>query len=622
MAANVHIASKALVRVCAPSDNGSVSRQYHMDLVTNQDRFYSRVYLFLDASHVQSLKICDNKTEAVPSGVASYFVKQARCKSSDDVLGIRFVLKGNAALVAPDLPLQKRKSSFVDIEALLQIGQCETFTVYMSSNSISRDRLSALCIALAKGVLKPAPESVIGGLYATANSKIVTHLDDLWALSQPEGPPAYDPSTAHEASDDEPTGQPDFRPLSSLSASRKRQTSSPASRQTPSKRRLLAKKADPKPWELAIAAQAAQIAALCAQVSTLCEEVQRLRCAKVVDAGPNPVPYCVSPSHASTVVNNNEEFVMIVRDNIIDQQEQRALLNAGFDYNDEQIELPHPCTPPLWSPREVNTPIEVSTPTKVIVATRGDSSVETDTSTNLDVSFQAQNSSTHCPSSPHIRPTFLARGTEIERKNALKAQHVREMLEALPNELVLEILSESRVQDLLAIQQGPAQAETLVGSDQIAVTKVEQTVTGHMDTDKYTDDYFNQKVKQAFKSLVHQRLDRLVHDQLPLATELFFRSAVEDLRDQFYEDCKANEAGLRETVDEGCTMLHDETEKCTTEINDLIQDRLDELEHQSNEFRITTGEQLACLGYWSDQFANSTGDKERATKITKRCMSV
>jgi hypothetical protein len=196
------------------------------------------------------------------------------------------------------------------------------------------------------------------------------------------------------------------------------------------------------------------------------------------------------------------------------------------------------------------------------------------------------------------------------------------MLEALPSELVLEILSEPRVQDLLALRQGPAQAETLFSSDHVAVTRVEKTVTGHMNTDKYTDECFNQKVKQAFKSLVYQRLDRLVYDQLPLATELFFRSAVEDLRDQFYEDCKMNEASLRETVDEGCTMLHDETEKCTTEVHDLIQDRLDELEHQSNKFKITTGEQLACLGYWSDQFAKSTGNKEHVTKMTERCMSV
>jgi hypothetical protein len=287
-----------------------------------------------------------------------------------------------------------------------------------------------------------------------------------------------------------------------------------------------------------------------------------------------------------------------------------------------KIGLPHPRTPPPWSPTEVNTPTEVSTPTIVIAATRGHSSVDTDTPTNSNVSFQAQTPSTHRPSSPHIRPTFLTRGTNLERENASKAQHVQEVLEALPNELVLEILSGSRVQNLLAIQQGPAPAGTPFSSDQIAVTKVKQTVTGHMDTDKYTDKYFNQKVKQVFKSLVHQRLDRLVHDQLPLATELFFRSAVEDLRDQFYEDCKMNEASLRETVDEGCTTLHDETEKCTTEINDLTQDRLDELEHQSNKFRITTGEQLACLDYWFDQFAESNGNKEHVMKMTERCMSV
>lgn len=287
-----------------------------------------------------------------------------------------------------------------------------------------------------------------------------------------------------------------------------------------------------------------------------------------------------------------------------------------------KIGLSHPCTPPPWSPTEVNTPTEVSTPTIVIAATRGHRSVDTNTPTSSNVSFQAQTSSTHCPSSPHIRPTFLARGTKLERENALKAQHVREMLEALPNELVLEILSGSRVQDLLAIQQGPAQAKMPFSSDQIAVTKVKQTVTGHVDTDKYTDEFFNQKVKQAFKSLVHQRLDRLVHDQLPLATELFFRSAVGDLRDQFYEDCKMNEASLRETVDEGCTTLHDETEKCTTEIHDLIQDRLDELEHQSKKFRITTGEQLACLGYWFDKFVTSNGNEGHATKTTDRCMSV
>ncbi|KAI4733288.1 hypothetical protein D6C78_09473 [Aureobasidium pullulans] len=607
-----------------------------MDMMFEEDTFYCKlstsarlndshkklsIYLFLDASHVESLEVCDNEADVILPSVTSCFVERAFCASPGEIVGLRFVLKRHAPLLAPDSILQKKPSSYDKIKALLQIGQSGSFRVYVPSSAISMKHLSALCHALATRDLKYAPEGIVKSLYPRDTNKLITRLDDISSL-YPQGLPPYDFSTVVGTRDDESTGQSDFDPASGSRASRKRRISSLASRQTPAKRQLFTEKAAPNPWEPAIAAQGTQIAALCAQISILREEVQQLRHANVADARPTPIPYCVSPSRASTVVNTNEEFVMIVRDNVINQQEQRAWLGTDFDYNDEQIGLPHPCTPPPWSPTEVNTPTEVSTPTKAIAATRGHSSVDTDTPTNANVSFQAQTSSTHCPSSPHIRPTFLARGTKIERENALKAQHVREMLEALPNELVLEILSGSRVQDLLAIQQGPAQAKIPSSSDQFAVTKVKQTVTGHMDTDKYTDEFFNQKVKQAFKSLVHQRLDRLVHDQLPLAAELFFRSAVEDLRDQFYEDCKMNEASLSETVDEGCTTLHVETEKCTTEIHDLIQDRLDELEHQSNKFKISTGEQLACLGYWSNQFAESNGNQKHATKITERCMSV
>jgi len=87
----------------------------------------------------------------------------------------------------------------------------------------------------------------------------------------------------------------------------------------------LTKSVAPKPWEPAIATQDAQIDALCAQVSILREELQRFRRAEVVNAGSNPVPYCVSPSQTSTIGNTKEDFLMMVEDNIIDPQEQRVL---------------------------------------------------------------------------------------------------------------------------------------------------------------------------------------------------------------------------------------------------------------------------------------------------------
>jgi hypothetical protein len=45
----------------------------------------------------------------------------------------------------------------------------------------------------------------------------------------------------------------------------------------------------------------------------------------------------VISSQASTIVNTNEDFLMIVEENIIDRQEQKALLDAEFDHNDEQV---------------------------------------------------------------------------------------------------------------------------------------------------------------------------------------------------------------------------------------------------------------------------------------------
>jgi hypothetical protein len=37
----------------------------------------------------------------------------------------------------------------------------------------------------------------------------------------------------------------------------------------------------------------------------------------------------------------------------------------------------------------------------------------------------------------------------------------------------------------------------------------------------------------------------------------------------------------------------------------MIRGQIDELEYQSEKMNIFVGEQLACLGYWSDRFAKS-----------------
>ncbi|KAG9764826.1 hypothetical protein KCU73_g784, partial [Aureobasidium melanogenum] len=321
-------------------------------------------------------------------------------------------------------------------------------------------------------------------------------------------------------------------------------------------------------------------------------------------------------NQASTVENTVEDFLMLVEDNVANQQGPRASLDVKFDHNNEQVTAPHPCSPPPWSPTEVNTPTEGNTFAELNTPVRVPDSTDVDISDNAKVPYQDRTPGTQCQSSPHIRPTIFASGNKFEGEDALKVQHVQEMMEELPDDLVLEILNAPRVQNLLAKKQEAEQRKVSPSSEQVTITKIEQIVMTLMDS--HADKCLDPKIKQAFKSLVRQRLDRLVQDQLPLAADLFLNGAVERLRDQFYEDCKMFEAGILETVEEGRTQLHDTTNECTAEINNLIQERTSELEYKSDKLKISVGEQLACLGYWSDKFARSNGNKEHATKTTAR----
>ena len=368
MASNI-LPFNTLAQVYAHTQDDSALHRYTMDMVLEGSLFYCKlitparlintanevkktsVCLFFDASHVQGLGVCDNDEEVIPSCVKSAFVKQASSTSAADLMSIRFVLKGHAPLVAPDSMLQKRPSMFKDIEALLRMGRSDTFKVYLPSSAVSRKHLLGLSDALARG-MKPAPENVINSIYRKPfKSKIVTRLDELWGLNEPENPPPYDLSTVPGASNDEPSSQSDFRDTSSSGKRGKRRMASPVSRQTPSKRQFLTEKADPEPWELAFAAQGAQIAALCAELHTLREEMQRFRRASMVDAETQTDPPAeaeakpgssldyASPSQASTVENTIEDRLLMVEDSILEEQLRRALSDEKLENTEKQLAL-------------------------------------------------------------------------------------------------------------------------------------------------------------------------------------------------------------------------------------------------------------------------------------------
>lgn len=371
MASRTPIYTGASVRVCAPLDNGSVSCQYHMDLVFHQNRFHCKlrtsarlstqkqthVYLLLDASHVHSMEICgrdddDDERTILPS-VNSALATEDCNTLSNDVVCIRFGLKNHSPLIIPDLALRRQASSCQDIETLLRIGQCKTFNLYVPSDATSRRRLSSLCRALDEGILRPAPENLINSLYVNVASKAVKSPHELWIQSVE--PPPYDFTTAPGAGNNESIAPSDFTLPRSPKVSGKRRLTSSDRQTEPSKRQFLLEEPTSEPWEVAIAAQAAQIAALHAEVMTLRQEMQQFRHISVVvaetkigstteleaRAGLEPSSVAgsgrVISSQASTIMNTNEDFLMILEENIINRQEQKALLDAEFDYNDEQV---------------------------------------------------------------------------------------------------------------------------------------------------------------------------------------------------------------------------------------------------------------------------------------------
>lgn len=356
MASNIHILPRALVEVRAHPHNGSISHQYHMDMIFDRDKFHCKlsesahlvdpvkkesVYLIFDATNVRAISFNDN--DEVPLDAANAFIKQARCTTAADVVSLQFTLAQNVPLTVPLSALQQRSSTSKIMNTMLRLGQCDTFTVYVPSDAINHKRLSELCEALDKGIVRLHERSV-KGLYAGAGSKTITCLDDLWTLNRPESPPPYDPSTAPGASNDEPPSRSPFRNTSNSRKREKSRIASPVSRQTPSKRQLLTEKAVPEPWELAFAA-------LNVEFANLREQLKQLQRVPGIDAGTQTDPlikrapvscsvpdlHCSSSSQASTVENTIEDRLLMVEDSIADEHKQLALLAEKVDHKDKQV---------------------------------------------------------------------------------------------------------------------------------------------------------------------------------------------------------------------------------------------------------------------------------------------
>lgn len=85
-------------------------------------------------------------------------------------------------------------------------------------------------------------------------------------------------------------------------------------------------------------------------------------------------------------------------------------------------------------------------------------------------------------------------------------------------------------------------------------------------------------------------------------------SAIESYRDQFYEDCKINEANLLEIVDDGRVRLREAVDECENEVKESVEKQISRLEDQSAKVGGEVKSHLAELVYWSGTLASEVSD--------------
>jgi hypothetical protein len=239
-----------------------------------------------------------------------------------------------------------------------------------------------------------------------------------------------------------------------------------------------------------------------------------------------------------------------------------------------------PCSPPPpWSPTENNTPTTCS------------------------------------PSPAPIRPTRFTTDTTQSYRQRIKVLELQRQLNGLPDDLVREALAKSGHQHLLApaTYLQPPSKDTKLLSDPVspsrALANTEDVVLAAR-VDKIIAQRLDKLTKDAFKSLTQRRLHALVESQLPVAAELFLNGAVADHRDQFYEDCKANEVTVREYIDESVTEIRDVTDECTKELSELAQQCMDSLDEHSRNVDASAEQELSKLKRWFAELAQGFFDRK------------
>ncbi|GKZ22434.1 hypothetical protein AbraIFM66951_004655 [Aspergillus brasiliensis] len=185
----------------------------------------------------------------------------------------------------------------------------------------------------------------------------------------------------------------------------------------------------------------------------------------------------------------------------------------------------------LQSPPPIDSPTEVNTPT------------------------------TLSPSPAWIRPTHFEHVSSPGYTERKKLALLEDQLRGLSDDLICELLIRAGHGHLLAEPKGVNRDLSCEFEGKVRSAEVEM---------------MEHRLKQYVDETIERRLKSGVLDE-------FIDRAVSECRDQFYDECKTNQAEFREHVDDGNSEVRNTTLECLNEMKEQAQKYMHEIEEQAQQ---------------------------------------
>ncbi|GAB1207263.1 hypothetical protein APSETT445_005976 [Aspergillus pseudonomiae] len=202
------------------------------------------------------------------------------------------------------------------------------------------------------------------------------------------------------------------------------------------------------------------------------------------------------------------------------------------------------------------------------------------------------------PSPSLIRPTHFTRTLSPGRKERNRLADLVHEFSSLSEDQVREVLIASGHAHLLAM---PNDVDSDLPSESASVSFAK----GELIKSRRLERYIDKIIKRHISPIVDEIVD----------------SAVSNSRDQFFDECKMNEAEFREQVDDGNSEVRNMANECINEMKEEAQKHIHEIEEQAQqcmndiqnlgiEVEMLAERQIAKFKSWSNVSPRSVLDSK------------